>query len=496
MEARLLLGSAKADITPERPIPLAGFAHRQGTFESVKHPLHVRVFFFKQEEAGSTPIRLNSEQDESHKMTWSAQVLLLSADLIWWGSERLEGLRQQLGRRWGFKSEEIVFHATHNHSGPQTSGAFTSSIGKPDPAYISFLEAAILTAVEEAASTFEPVTVESGRGECHMGINRRKWMNGQIIMAPNASGTTDPAVTVTRFNKLIGGETKALLVHYSCHPTTTGDNDVSSEFPGIAMELLEHAIGGNAIATFVQGFCADVRPALVEGESFFRGDDKHVEQLGRMLADEVLAVLGRPMKQLPPAVLNGRRLTVPLPFQAVTTPKELKEIAEVALHSIERSVAESNSELVIDADSILPSADKSPSQHSDAAVANPQLLKLQPEIIIEWSRLLLSEPERLREAADLEMTLLTIAEGCSILAVNAEMSVHYGLWVKQLLGNGVMPTGYSNGMIGYVPTSSQIDEGGYEAHDSIYYFGLPGPFAHELESSIYEAIKQFRSHKE
>ncbi|NOU94986.1 hypothetical protein GC093_17410 [Paenibacillus sp. LMG 31456] len=491
MEARLLLGSAKADITPERPIPLAGFAHRQGAFETVKHPLHARVFFFKQEEVGSPPIRLDPEQDESHRVTGLAQVLLVSADLIWWGSERLESLRQQLSQQWGFKNEEMVFHATHNHSGPQTSGAFTSSIGKPDPAYISFLEETILAAVKEAASALEPVTVETGQGACPMGINRRKWTDGQIIMAPNASGPTDPAVTVTRFNKLIGGETKALLVHYTCHPTTTGDNDVSSEYPGIAMDLLENAFGGSAIAAFVQGFCADVRPALVEGESFFRGGDKDVVKLGRMLADEVLAVLGRPMTLLPSAVLGGRCLTIPLPFQTVPTANELKEMARVAFESIGRVTEDPDMELVADTDSTL-SAETSLSQHFDKTDAPPQLLRLQPEIVIEWSQLLLSEPERLRGAAALEMTLLTIADGCSILAVNAEMSVHYGLCVKQLLGDGVMPVGYSNGMIGYVPTSAQIDEGGYEARDSTYYFGLPAPFAHEVEPLIYEAIKQFR----
>lgn len=42
----LQLGCSKVDITPQSPLPLAGFAHRQGDFERVERPLYARILFF------------------------------------------------------------------------------------------------------------------------------------------------------------------------------------------------------------------------------------------------------------------------------------------------------------------------------------------------------------------------------------------------------------------------------------------------------------------
>jgi len=65
----------------------------------------------------------------------------------------------------------------------------------------------------------------------------------------------------------------------------------------------------------------------------------------------------------------------------------------------------------------------------------------------------------------------------------------YGLYVKSIAGEGVWPIGYTNGMIGYVPTAKQIDEGGYEALWSTEYFLMPAPFAHEVEPMFRGAIR-------
>jgi hypothetical protein len=52
----------------------------------------------------------------------------------------------------------------------------------------------------------------------------------------------------------------------------------------------------------------------------------------------------------------------------------------------------------------------------------------------------------------------------------------------------VLPVGYSNGMVGYVTTARQIEEGGYEPVESSRYYGLPAPFAPEIEPILESAI--------
>ncbi|WP_010282114.1 hypothetical protein [Bacillus timonensis] len=44
----LQLGTAKIDITPLHPVPLAGFESRKDNFEGVLHPLYARILLFEQ----------------------------------------------------------------------------------------------------------------------------------------------------------------------------------------------------------------------------------------------------------------------------------------------------------------------------------------------------------------------------------------------------------------------------------------------------------------
>jgi hypothetical protein len=120
--------------------------------------------------------------------------------------------------------------------------------------------------------------------------------------------------------------------------------------------------------------------------------------------------------------------------------------------------------------------------------AELEQVKDQPTVIGEWARLLLQEPERIRPGIPLKINWLKLVEGLSLLTMNAEIVVEYGLFVKRQLGGSVLPVPYSNGMIGYVPTAGQVAEGGYEARDSLLYFGLPAPFAPSIEEEIYSAI--------
>lgn len=456
----LQLGCSKVDITPRSPLPLAGFAHRQGDFERVVRPLNARILFFRQQGKESA--------------------LIISADLLWWGVERIDSLRNKLRERWGLSEAQIVFHATHNHSGPQTSGVFTPSLGTPDSGYIAYLEEHVLDGVEQAALAFEPVTVERGSGSCHLGIHRRKMVDGSIRMAPNPDGPVDPEVTVIRY-ALSSGRTKALLVHYACHPTTSGDNAVSSEFPGLAMGLIEQQLGDGVVSAYLQGCCADVRPALVRDGEFYRGSDEDVRRIGQALASEVLAVLKRQMKLLSPQTLDSRTVRVQLPLQEPPSLDELKMWARLEPLQMERGFnGGREGEKAGDAVGV----------DRPSAKANP-IKQLAPDtdILEKWSRLLLSNHRYQQRTVELVLSYLELAEGFALLVTNAEMAGDYGRFVKSSFGGRVLPVCYSNGMIGYIPTASQLAEGGYEAIDYIYYFGLPAPLAPESEDSILSSIR-------
>lgn len=92
-------------------------------------------------------------------------------------------------------------------------------------------------------------------------------------------------------------------------------------------------------------------------------------------------------------------------------------------------------------------------------------------------------PDKLRKQALFEITKFTIAEGLTFIAMNGEMVVEYGLFLKSR-SPGLVPLAYSNGMIGYITTAEQLQEGGYEPIESVPYFGLPSPFDQAVEAEV------------
>src|SRR5262245_9666924 len=417
----LKLGTAKIDITPTWPVPLAGFLERQGVFEKVLHPLQARVLAFE----------LNDREGRARV------AVLVSADLIWWGANQTIAIKETLKKKWGIEDAAILLHATHNHSGPQTTNEFAPLLGTMDQVYVSGLERAVLQGVEQSLQSLQPVVVERGRGVCGIGINRRREIDGRVVMAPNLTGVRDAELQVVAFRAL-SGATRALIVHYTCHPTTTAENYVSSEFPGLAMQQLEDG-EGLEVAMYLQGCCGDIRPSLTRGDSFYRGGDKEVCALGAELSQQVLSVLRGKLQPCRLGFYRANKTDVPLDFAILPTEAELRGS------------------------------------------------QCRPGIEGEWSRGLLENPERLHPRV-LELSRLDLGKDLSLIAMNAEMVVEYGLFVKNRLSSQVLPVAYSNGMIGYVTTARQLIGGGYEPAQSYRYFGLPSSYAADSEARIHEAL--------
>ncbi|MDN4074420.1 neutral/alkaline non-lysosomal ceramidase N-terminal domain-containing protein [Fictibacillus terranigra] len=416
------LGTSKQEITPFQPVYLAGFSHRKEPFTEIKSKLYVRVFCFL---------------DETNKNP----SLLITADLIWWGSDLVSKLEKKIIEQFSIPAESIIFHATHNHSGPQTSKLFTSYLGRYSDSYIAFLEKQLLSAIEAAKQNAEEVTVQRASSTADIGVNRRKAVNGKIIMAPNPDGLVDNEVILVRFETL-QQKTKALLIHYACHPTTTGNNYVSSEFPGTVLEEVEKRIGNGCIAGYLQGCCGDIRPALIKGNAFYRGEEEDVERLGKRLASNVLNCFNE---------------------------NHWKEVATSKLQTSTK-VLHLNFEH-------LPSREF----YDPSAFPEDLLMK-------EWCTIMNERFSAFEAGVPLKLHLMTFGEELSFLSMNAEMVTQYGLKLKEKYGGRIIPLPYSNGMIGYVPTAGQLSEGGYEANDSIYYFALPSPFSSSIENSINNAI--------
>jgi hypothetical protein len=433
LKAGLWLGTAKIDITPSKPVPLAGFAHRLGKFTSVADRLYAKVWYF----------RYYNEQG-TH-----CDALLVQGDLVYWGPDYIDSVIGEIAMQYGIAQEAILFHGTHTHSGPQTDGRLLPLSSVSDREYMEWMISQVLTGVTSASRNLEPVTIDKGYGLCSIGINRRGKVDGKMTMSPNPEGPTDPEVMVLQF-KTTAEKSKGVMVHYTCHPTTTDSTMVSSEYCGVAAEKIADRLGSDTMVSFLQGCCGDIRPALIRNGQFYRGDHRDVERFANELSGIVMNILACPMETMVSSGVFALKKTFMLPVSRVPDIMEL-----------EKMQVESGS------------------------------------CLSEWRNMLLKNPKLLKPYIPLTMTLLQITNGLAFLGLGAEVVVHYGLYIKKMSDRKILPLGYTNGMVGYLPTREQLSEGGYEAWEAPYYFGLPAPFDTKVQACIEQGllamIHQFRA---
>jgi hypothetical protein len=65
----------------------------------------------------------------------------------------------------------------------------------------------------------------------------------------------------------------------------------------------------------------------------------------------------------------------------------------------------------------------------------------------------------------------------------------YSIRAKREFPNmNLVVAGYSNDVMCYIPSVRILHEGGYEADDSMIYYGQPGPFSDQVEETVFELI--------
>jgi hypothetical protein len=66
--------------------------------------------------------------------------------------------------------------------------------------------------------------------------------------------------------------------------------------------------------------------------------------------------------------------------------------------------------------------------------------------------------------------------------------VDYSLRLKRELGPTAWVAAYSNDVMAYVPSRRVLGEGGYEGGGAMVYYGLPSPWAAEVEEQIVATV--------
>jgi hypothetical protein len=408
----LKLGTAKLVINPQVPVRMVGYATRTGPYDDVWQDIHTRVYSLR--------------QDDTH-------ILLVYADILWWNSSFVADARPRLSAAFGISEEQVLFVASHNHSGPGTGDTFTPLLETVDPNYAAYLYGRVEEASRMAVENEEKVTVTLHKDSCHLNVYRRVMTENGIAMWPNYNVPADDHLTVLRFARE-DGSPKGLLLHYPCHANLSNGNALHPDYPGVAMDMLDEEIPG-CTAMFFQGCTGDLRPNSVLGELFVPQSFEGVKNFANQFKKHCLAALAQPGETVE-GKLQVKRNDVVLPV------------------------------------------DPSKNDEKKAAAAAGDLASQQ------WVEVCARKDFRDHEI--LELSLLELGD-FSMFFFNAEVSQHYAAFARELRPNAIT-SGYTNGMIGYLANATQIGEGGYEPEGSALYFAVAGTYPVSTQETIEKGL--------
>ncbi|HWQ91557.1 MAG TPA: neutral/alkaline non-lysosomal ceramidase N-terminal domain-containing protein [Clostridia bacterium] len=212
------------------------------------------------------------------------RVVIVSWELLYPMEGAVAKVRQEIARKTGIATSDILVSATHNHSAPW-SPVLGDPLTKPeqkvlhsflnDPLYPAWADKVIratVDAVKKADAARQPAVLAIGRG--YIGdviFNRRPIKPDGTVqgMATPADpyalpgglrfGVVDPTLTVLVLRNP-QQQTIATVFNMPCHAVAVYPNydGISADWPGPVSAALQQELGGEAI--FLQGCAGDVVP--------------------------------------------------------------------------------------------------------------------------------------------------------------------------------------------------------------------------------------------
>lgn len=419
-------GAAKAVITPETAVWLAGYGSRRAP-EGKLHDLWMKALAL-QDGQGNRVVLITSDFQGVPKAVSDEAFALLR-------------------RQFGLQRAQVMFTFSHNHCGPRLGDDLVDYYPvEPEQVrlvheYTALMVQRVVTLVGEALGNLGPARLAQGAGRATFAVNRRNNREADVpaLLAQGAplKGPVDHDVPVLAVSRP-DGRTVAVLFGYACHPTTLSFTQWCGDYPGFAQIEIERQHPG-ALAMFVNTCGADQNPLP-------RRNVALCERYGRMLASGVEEALRGPL-QIVTAGLRTAFAYVDLPYLHVMTRDELDAFAEDTRNVIRaRWAARMRRELE----------------------AGRPFAPSYPYPVRVWR---------------LGGELLMIGTG-------GETVVDYALRFKREFGPGTWVCGYADDMIAYIPSRRVWEEGGYEGGFSLYEYGRPAlRWAGDVEDRIASTVQ-------
>jgi hypothetical protein len=405
----LKAGWSRIAITPEIGARLTGFSARQGVSTGVHDDLYVRSLAIESE---------------------ARAVALVSVEVLALDGGFVLAVKQAVSLRTGIPAANILIACTHTHSGPVTIQTFFNPEETVDDAYMARLAAAIEQSAAEAWERRAPALAGWGVARITgVGVNRRDPEHGYV----------DEDASILKISGA-GGAAGAVVIHYACHPTVLGPNNllVTGDFPSFALEAVERATG--AFAMFFNGAQGDVSMGhsselsaigvIAPGRTFERA-----AEMGGRLAEAVLAEL--PRIHTGGVALDAGSVTMDLPLKSYPPTEELSREARIAEERL--------------------------ASLAGRGAGDVELRQAKMQALYASIGEILAGANSEYPSGAMPLELQGVRIGDTLLAgLPAEAFAEVGQRMKRASGSKILVVGLANGYLGYVPCRPAYVEGGYE----------------------------------
>jgi hypothetical protein len=371
------------------------------------------------------------------------QAVLVTTDLIGLPRAISDEVTERVRARYKVERRSLVLNSSHTHCGPAVRKNlavlydFTAEDRRRVDAYGAELVERLVEVVAKALHDLQPAELSVGHGSVGFAVNRRQFTPEGVKIGVNPKGPVDHDVPVL---KVAGpdGSLRAVLFGYACHNTTLGGDfyQIGGDYAGFAQSELERAHPG-ATALFVMLCGGDQNPNP-------RGTLEHAQRYGEALASEVGRVLGTALIRVKPPIRTA------------------VEVASLEFAPHTRAVFEQEA-------------------------TDPDKFRQRR------ARLMLAAYDAGQPVRETPYPVQAVRLGDSLtlLALGGEVVVDYALRAKrELAGEDLVVAGYCHDVMSYIPSRRVLQEGGYEAVDSMIYYGQPGPFTETVEETVFAALRR------
>jgi hypothetical protein len=461
-------GAVSLPLEPPLGLPMVGFVRQPWNARGYGLPLEVGALVL---ERGDT------------------RVVLCGVDVVGIIHPQIEPLIDRVAAAAGADPAGVLLNLSHTHLAPPGGVANGAVYGDVDEEVAASIEAfsrvlhdKIVSACGLAARELEPAGIVWGQAEVDLAVNRRErttdGYNGGSILGWNADELVDNQVTVLQARRP-DESAIATLVGFGCHPVTTGyDMDVySADFPGPMRDVIRAVSGGECI--FFQGAGGNVLPKFA-----FTDTEDEARRMGTRLglaALEAVAdrfsrevtVVAEEEGSVTPITRYRRRFVEPAEAPALAAARETVSIPLMPhppLEEIERQRREYDDAL----EEARASGDR-----GRVKVAYYQA---------SWARRIESQLRDGTAPTEVRGPVHAVRVGDGVIVTGpGETFTEYGIAVKERSpGTPTLYSGYTNEILGYLPTANEYQYGGYEAGYGYKSVGLPSLFDPGVERLLVE----------